>query len=104
MRQLIAAGLSSDDALAGLTRNAAEIGGVGRRLGTLERGKLGHLIAMTGPFSDEKSKVRYVLLDGLKFEIKPEDRARTKGRFGTGADAQAPDGEVVDRARGRPAA
>ena len=52
---------------------------------------------MTGPFSDEKSKVRYVLVDNVKFEIKPEDRpGRTKGRFGSG-DAQAPDGEVVDR-------
>ncbi len=53
---------------------------------------------MTGPFSDEKSKVRYVLVDGLKFEIKPEDRARTKGRLGgAGGDAQAPEGEIVDR-------
>jgi imidazolonepropionase-like amidohydrolase len=96
VRQLITAGLSADEALAGLTKNAAEIGGVGRRLGTLERGKLGHLIAMTGPFSDEKSKVRYVLVDGLKFGIKPEDRARTKGRFGSG-EGQAPEGEIVDR-------
>ena len=90
MRQLITAGLSADLALAGLTRNAATIAGVGRRLGTLEPGKLGHLIVMTAPFSDENAKVRYVLIDGLKFEIKPEDRARTKGRTG-GADASAPD-------------
>ena len=45
---------------------------------------------MTAPFSDENAKVRYVLIDGLKFEIKPEDRARTKGRTG-GADAAAAD-------------
>ena len=88
LRQLITGGLSADLALAGLTRNAAAIAGVGRSLGTLEPGKLGHLIVMTAPFSDEKAKVRYVLIDGLKFEIKPEDRARTKGRTG-GADASA---------------
>ena len=79
VRQMITAGLSADQALAGLTQTAAEIGGVGRRLGTLERGKLGHVIAMTGPFSEERSKVKYVLVDGLKFEIKPEDRARHEG-------------------------
>ncbi len=98
VRQLIAAGLSADLALAGLTRNAAEIGNVGRRLGTLEKGKLGHLIAMSSPFSEERSRVRFVLVDGLKFEIKPEDRARTKGqgRFG-GGDGAGPDGDVADR-------
>ncbi len=52
-------------------RSPASIG----RLGTLEPGKLGHLIAMTAPFTDEKAKVKYVLIDGLKFEIKPEDRS-----------------------------
>ena len=71
VRQLITAGLSADEALAGLTQNAAEIGGVGRRLGTLEPGKLGHLIVMTAPFSDEKSKVRYVLVDGLSSRSSP---------------------------------
>ena len=82
VRQLITAGLAADDALAGLTKNAATIAGVDSRLGTLEPGKLGHLIAMTAPFSDERAKVKYVLIDGLKFEIKPEDRARTKARAG----------------------
>jgi imidazolonepropionase-like amidohydrolase len=96
LRQLIAAGLSPDLALAGLTRNAATIAGVGRRLGTLEPGKLGHLIVMTAPFSDENAKVRYVLIDGLKFEIKPEDRARAKGRTG-GADAAAPDRGTAEK-------
>ena len=82
LRQVIAAGLNADDALAALTKNAAAIAGVDRRLGTLEPGKLGHVIAMTAPFSDEKAKVKFVLVDGLKFEIKPEDsdRAKAKGR------------------------
>ena len=40
--------MTADDALAGLTKNAAAIAGVDRRLGTLEPGKLGHVIAMTG--------------------------------------------------------
>ena len=52
---------------------------------------------MTGPFSEERSRVRYVLVDGLKFEIKPEDRARTKGRASAVATARRRDGEVADR-------
>ncbi len=86
VRQLIAAGLTADQALAGLTRNAAAIAGVGRRLGALEPGKLGHVIATTGAFTDERARVKYVLVDGLKFEIKPEERARTKGGRPGGAD------------------
>jgi imidazolonepropionase-like amidohydrolase len=92
IRQLITAGLSPDDALAGLTRNAAAIAHVDRRLGTLEAGKLGHLIAMTAPLADEKAKVRYLLIDGLKFEIKPEDRTRARSKAG-GPDGSAPDGK-----------
>ncbi len=113
LRQLITAGLSADDALAGLTRTAASIAGVDRRLGTLEAGKLGHLIVMTAPFSDERAKVRFVLVDGQKFEIKPEDRARSKSRTGdtepaaAGADTgertkPAVRGDAGERPRGGP--
>ena len=42
---MIAAGLSKDAALDALTRRAAEIAGLGDRLGTIEPGKLGHLVA-----------------------------------------------------------
>ncbi len=85
LRQVIGAGLKPDDALAGLTTHAAAIAGVEKRLGTLEAGKLGHVIVMTAPFSEERAKVRFVLLDGLKFEIKPEDaRAKAKGAGGRG--------------------
>jgi imidazolonepropionase-like amidohydrolase len=96
IRQLIANGLTADQALAGLTKNAAAIAGVGRRLGALEPGKLGHVIAVTAAFTEERARVRYVLVDGLKFEIKPEERARTKGGrpggdgFGGGFDMDFP--------------
>ncbi len=89
LRQVITAGLKADDALTALTRNAAVIAGVDRRLGTLEAGKLGHVIAMTGPFTEERAKVKYVLVDGLKFEIKPEDTAKAKGARGEIAPAAA---------------
>ncbi len=40
---------------------------------------------MTAPFTEERAKVKYVLIDGLKFEIKPEDAARTKVTGGAAA-------------------
>jgi len=96
VRQLITAGLTAEDALAGLTKNAAAIAGVDRRLGTLEPGKLGHLIALSGAFNEERARVKYVLIDGLKFEIKPEDRTKMKSRAG-GASGLAFGGESGDR-------
>ena len=98
VRQLISAGLSADAALAGLTKNAAGIAGVDRRLGTLEPGKLGHRFGLTGAFNEERTRVKYVLIDGLKFEIKPEDRTKMKSRAGF-ADGLASGGEVGGRGR-----
>jgi imidazolonepropionase-like amidohydrolase len=89
LRQLVTAGLTPEAALAGLTRNAAAIAGVERRLGTLEPDKLGHVIAFSAPFSEESGSVKFVLIDGLKFEIKPAERARTKGRPAGGPERSA---------------
>ncbi|WP_435010991.1 amidohydrolase family protein [Tundrisphaera lichenicola] len=82
LRKVIAAGLSPEAALDALTRRAAEIAGVGQRLGTIEKGKLGHLVVMTAPFGDEKAKVRYVLADGIKFDLEKNkaDSAKEKGK------------------------
>src|SRR5262249_58703272 len=104
LRQVLAAGLKADDALAALTQHAAAIAGIGRRLGTLEPGKLGHVVAMTAPFSDEKAKVRYVLVDGLKFEIKPDDRERARGksRAGGGGEPAAAKGETPEKTQPAP--
>ena len=68
VRILIENGLSEDAALAALTSNSAEILGVDSLLGSLEPGRLGHVILMTGPFSNERSKVRHVIIEGRTFE------------------------------------
>jgi imidazolonepropionase-like amidohydrolase len=68
LRQAIAAGLSRQAALAALTRDAARLLAIDRRLGTLSPGKLAHVTILNGPFDDERSKVRYLFVDGLKFE------------------------------------
>jgi imidazolonepropionase-like amidohydrolase len=79
VRTLVAEGLPSRQALASLTVDAAELLGVGQRLGTLERGKLAHLVVMTGPFDDRRSKVRYVIVDGQKFAYNPDERPLSPG-------------------------
>ncbi len=68
VRQAIAQGWSATAALATLTTHAARITGVGTRLGTLDPGRLGHVVLWTGRFEDAKSKVRFVLVDGILFE------------------------------------
>ena len=66
-------GLTEEQAVAGLTQNAAMILGVESQLGTLESGKRGHVVVLSGPLSDKGAKVRYVLLDGLTYEFnKPQ--------------------------------
>ncbi|MGQ0633881.1 MAG: amidohydrolase family protein [Planctomycetaceae bacterium] len=68
LRQAVSAGLSRKAALAAITRDAALLLGQGIRLGTLAPGKLAHVVVFNGPFDDERSKVRLVFVDGLKFE------------------------------------
>jgi len=88
LRKAIAAGLSREAALDALTRRAAEIAGLGKRLGTIEKGKLGHLVVMTAPLGDENAKVRYVLADGIKFDMEKANAApaKAKGQAGAGGE------------------
>lgn len=72
LRQLIHAGLSRDAALAAITSEAAAILGQEQRLGTIAPGKLAHLTILTGPFDDERSQVRYLFVEGQKFEYKKD--------------------------------
>ncbi len=76
-------GLTEVQAVAALTRNAAEILSVDSQLGTLDTGKRGHLVVLNGALSDKKSKVRYVLMDGLTYEY-------NKPRSKDSQDAAAP--------------
>lgn len=68
LRQAIGHGLSPDAALAALTTHPAAMLEMQHHLGTLEPGKLAHVVVMSGPLEQEKSQVRYVFVDGRKFE------------------------------------
>lgn len=69
IRTFIEYGLTEDQALAAMTRSPAEILGLQSQLGTLETGKRGHVVILSGSLADKGSKVRYVLIDGLTYEF-----------------------------------
>jgi imidazolonepropionase-like amidohydrolase len=76
-KKSIDAGLPADAALRALTLSAAEIFGVADRLGSLETGKIANLVVTDGDLFEEKTKIKFVFVDGSKFEIhepeKPKD-------------------------------
>ena len=73
-------------------RQAADIAGLDRRLGTLEPGKLGHLVAFTAPFRDEKAKVR----------VRPRRRPEVRDQAARARTAEGRPGARGARARGEP--
>ncbi len=78
LREVLKAGLPEDSAIEALTSHAAEIAGLGERAGTIEPGKLDHLIALSAPIGDDKATVRFLLIDGQKFDLdNDEDRKGT---------------------------
>jgi imidazolonepropionase-like amidohydrolase len=72
VKKAIDAGLSSDDALKALTLSPARLFGLDDRLGSIEPGKIANLVIATGDLFDEKTKVKYIVVDGAKFEPAPE--------------------------------
>lgn len=76
-KKSIDVGLSSDAALRALTLSAAEIFGVADRLGSIETGKIANLVVADGDLFDEKTKIKYVFVDGREFQVhepeKPKD-------------------------------
>jgi hypothetical protein len=76
-KKSIDAGLSPDIALRALTLSPAEIFGVSDRLGSIENGKIANLVITDGDLFDEKTKIKFVFVDGRRYTIhepeKPKD-------------------------------
>jgi hypothetical protein len=77
MRRMIEAGLTEDQALGALTVNGAQLLGLSDRLGTVDNGKIANLVLTDKPYFNEKSKVRYVIVDGVlyKYDAKETPKA-----------------------------
>ncbi len=78
VRKAITAGLPRESATRALTLSAAEIYGVSDRLGSVERGKIANLVVTKGDLFQETTEVKYVFVDGVKFEPVPETREEKK--------------------------
>ena len=76
-KKSIDAGLAPDAALRAFTLSAAEIFGVADRLGSIDKGKIANLVVTDGDLFDEKTKIKYVFVDGERYDIhepeKPKD-------------------------------
>ena len=66
------AGLSQDAALRAFTSDAADILGLGDRMGSIAPGKIANLVVTDGDIFGEKTKVKHVFVDGNWFEIHEE--------------------------------
>jgi imidazolonepropionase-like amidohydrolase len=62
-------GLPYDDALKAITLNAAEIWGVGDKLGSLDVGKTANVVVATGDPLDVKTDVKQVFIDGQEIPM-----------------------------------
>ena len=73
IRMMIEKGLPADVALAALTTTSARLLGLSEYLGTVEPGKLANLVIADGSLFEEKTKIKYVFVDGQKFEYEVEE-------------------------------
>ena len=62
----VRAGMEEEEALACITRNAAELGGVSQRVGTLTPGKDADVVITRGHPLDWKSRVETVFINGTQ--------------------------------------
>ena len=76
VRRAIDAGLTPEDALRAMTLTPAEIYGAADRLGSIEKGKIANLVVTKGDLFMEKTEVKYVFVDGVKFEPVEEPPAK----------------------------
>jgi imidazolonepropionase-like amidohydrolase len=80
VKKAIDAGLNPNDAIRAMTLAPAEIYGVGNRIGSIDKGKIANLVVTDGDLFAEKTKTRYVFVDGAKFEPLPEEPPARPGR------------------------
>ena len=91
VRRAVEAGLDKTAALRALTLSPAEFFGVSDRIGSIDKGKAANLVVMTGDLFDQRSQVKFVFVDGRKFEPEPEQApAPGQGRGGPPPGGSAP--------------
>lgn len=78
LRRMILAGLTEDQALAALTTSPAQLLGLSDRMGTIDNGKIANLLITDKPYFNEKSKIRYVFVDGVMYKYDPKEPSKSE--------------------------
>ena len=90
VKKAVDAGLEPNAALRALTLTPAEIYGVANRLGSIDKGKIANLVVADGDLFADRTRVKYVFVDGGKYEpILEEPAVRPGGRGGRGQGGPA---------------
>ena len=95
IRSAIKSGLSESDALTALTMTPAALLGMQSMLGSVDVGKLGHLVVTDGDLFKEKTKILEVWIDGNRHEIKKRPEVDPRGKWQI--TMNIPDGEPIKR-------
>lgn len=101
IRKAVEAGLPEADALRAVTLTPAQIFGVDRQIGSLERGKVANLLVTDGKFWERDAKVRELLVDGRRMRVRqPSDESEADADTASPASGswsvtvRLPEGEV----------
>ncbi|HWA99015.1 MAG TPA: amidohydrolase family protein, partial [Pirellulales bacterium] len=81
VRQAVAHGLPAEAALRALTVTPAEFAGVSEQLGTLQVGKLAHLVVTDGDVFEPKTKVIETWIDGRRYPVAPMPTIDPRGTW-----------------------
>ncbi|MFB0518209.1 MAG: amidohydrolase family protein, partial [Acidobacteriota bacterium] len=80
LQTAIEKGLPAGEALRAMTINAAEFLCIDQQVGSLEKGKIANIVLSEGELFAKESKVKYVFVDGKKFEVKaPKKKPAAEG-------------------------
>jgi len=81
VRRAVDRGLPAEAALRAMTVAPAELFGVSDRLGTVEPGKLAHLVVTDGDLFNKKTKVLTTWVDGQRYEVTSQPRIDLRGKW-----------------------
>lgn len=94
LRKAIKHGLPAEAAEQALTSGAAAILGQEQSLGRIAVGMPAHLTILTGPLADENSQVRWLFVDGQRFDI--ETKPAKKDGANEASKEKSKDGKLAE--------
>jgi len=88
IKRMIDNGLSEQMVLEALTTNPAKILGISNVCGTIEIGKMANIFISDKSFFEDKSRMNYVIVEGMVYEIPKKEKKDETNEDQTGEDTQ----------------